>query len=163
MEVVQIRDKGGRVLTVRPCGREGLQRILAFYDRFEPKGEFQGIPPAKKRARGLWVEDLRRHWQNFLILDGDRVVGHVGVALGEGEVRELIIFLHQDYRGRGIGSGALRGIRGMLERQGGGKLWLTVQNTNIVAMRCFRKVGFEFVSPAFEPEREMVLDMEKTR
>ena len=86
-------------------------------------------------------------------------MGHVAVAIGGGLLRELIVFLHQDYRCKGIGCGALRCIRGMLEPQR--KLWLTVQSTNLVAMRCFRKVGFEFISPALEPEREMILDVEK--
>jgi len=160
--VVKIRDKVGRVLEVLPCAGEKPDKLLAFYNLFEPKGEYQGIPPGQKRDRTRWIKELIAGWQNFLILDGDQVVGHVAVTLGAGPLQELIIFLHQDYRGRGIGSKALDYIQGWLGPKVSGRLWLTVQNTNVPAIRCFQKVGFKFTSPPLEPEREMVLDLKES-
>ena len=159
--MVEIRDKAGRVFEVNPCAEEGLEKLVAFYDLFDPKGEYQGIPPVKKRARTSWVKGLVSQWQNFLILKEDKVVGHVAVTMEEGPVHELIIFLHQDYRGQGVGSEALLRIQDMLKQKISKRLWLSVQNTNRVAIRCFQKVGFEFLSPPLEPEREMVLDLEE--
>jgi RimJ/RimL family protein N-acetyltransferase len=157
--VVEFQDKVGRVFDVIPCKEEGLEKLLAFYDIFEPKGEYEGIPPAEKQARTHWVEGLISHWQNFLVNEGEQIVGHVAVTLGEGPVQELIIFLHQDYRGQGVGSEALIRIQDWLKQKGPGKFWLTVKNTNRQAIRCFQKVGFQFMSPPLEPEREMVLEI----
>ncbi len=63
--VVEIRDKTGRNFQVLPCGKEELEHLTAFYDEFEPKEEYQGIPPARKPERNRWVEGLLSHWENF--------------------------------------------------------------------------------------------------
>jgi len=152
----------GNMAMTRACLETGIKRLESFYDLFEPKGEYQGIPPSQKRARRRWTKDLMAHWQNFLILEGDRVVGHVAVSMGESPIQELIIFLHQDFRGQGIGTEALGSLQDWLKSKGNRKIWLTVQNTNIAATRCFRKVGFQFTSPPLEPEREMILDLEES-
>jgi RimJ/RimL family protein N-acetyltransferase len=162
LSVAQIRDKIGRVFEVLPWEKQEPARLRIFYEEFEPKGEYQGIPPAQKRPRYSWIKGLLANWHNFLILEGDRVIGHVAISPVEGSLQELIIFLNQDYRGQGIGSEALGAIQGWLKQKGFGRLWLTVQNTNMTAIRCFRKVGFQFTSPPLEPEREMVLDLEES-
>jgi two-component system NtrC family sensor kinase len=158
--VAGVRDKDGRAIKVALAGEKGLMRLMAFYDAFEPKGAFEGLPPAPKRERRKWVIGLLGGWRNFLLLDGERVVGHVGVTLGESDLEELIIFLDREYRGRGIGSQALRHIGNLMAREGCRRLWLTVESTNTAAIRCFQKAGFGFTSRELQPEMEMVLDLE---
>lgn len=159
--VVEIKDKVGRVFEIVLWDKEGPESLMTFYDKFEPKGKYQGIPPVHKQARNTWINELMANWQNFLIIDGNRVVGHAAISEDNGSVQEVIIFLHQDYRGRGIGKGALNSIRNWLEGRGSGRLWLSVQSTNLTAIHCFLKVGFQFTTPPLEPEREMVLDLEE--
>jgi two-component system, NtrC family, sensor kinase len=159
--VAGIRDKDGRTLHVGLVGERGLMRLLSFYESFEPKGAFEGLPPKRRRDRRRWVMGLVGGWRNFLILDGDRVAGHLGVSLGESDLEEVILFVHQDYRGKGIGTQALRHIRTLLEQAGCRRLWLTVENTNMPAIRCFQKAGFRFTSDPMERELEMVMEMEE--
>jgi RimJ/RimL family protein N-acetyltransferase len=156
-----IRDKEGRTFQVVLSGEKGLARLLSFYELFEPKGGFEGLPPARRRERRRWVLGLMGGWRNFLVLDGDQMIGHVAVTLGESDLEELIIFLHQEFRGKRIGSEALRYVMGLMKQEGCRRLWLTVENTNIPAVRCFQKVGFRVTSNLLEPEVEMVLDLEE--
>ena len=161
--MVAIQNKAGLVFEIIPYEDQAADKLVSFYDLFEPKGEYQGIPPVQKHVRERWIKEIKESWQNFLILRDDRVVGHVAVAHEGGPLKELIIFLHQDYRGQGVGTKALGHIEGWLLEKGCKTLWLTVQNTNTPAIRCFRKVGFSFQSPLLEPEREMVLNLEKPK
>lgn len=158
--VAGIRDKEGRFIQVVLAGERALLRLLSFYDAFQPKGAFEGLPPTSNRERRKWVIGLMGAWRNFLLLDGEQVVGHVGVTLGESDLEEVIIFLHQDYWGKGIGSMALRHVGKVLAREGCRRLWLTVESTNTRAIRCFQKAGFRFTSRELEPEMEMVMDLE---
>jgi len=159
--MAEVRDKDRRVYDVTLAGEKGLLKLLSFYEEFEPKGAFEGIPPVRRRERRRWVTGLVAGWRNFLVLAGDRVVGHVAVTMGGSVLQELIIFLHQDHRGRGLGTAALRYIVAQLEEEGCRRLWLTVENTNLPAIRCFLKVGFQFTSSLMESELEMILDMER--
>lgn len=155
-----IRDKEGRAVQVVLAGEKGLMRLLSFYDSFEPKGAFEGLPPPLKRERRKWVIGLMGGWRNFLLLDGEKVIGHVGVTLGESDLEEVIIFLHQNYRGKGIGTLALKHIGELMAREGCTRLWLTVESTNTSAIRCFQKAGFHFTSRELEPQMEMVMNLE---
>jgi PAS domain S-box-containing protein len=159
--VACIRDKDGRGLHVVLAGDKALMRLLAFYESFEPKGAYEGLPPLRKRDRRRWVMGIVGGWRNYLILDGDRVVGHAGVTVGGSDLEEIILFLHQDYRCKGIGTQALRHIWTLLEQEGWRRLWLTVENTNLPAIRCFQKVGFRHTSDPLDPELEMVMEMEE--
>lgn len=159
--VAGIRDREGRAIQVVLAGERGLMRLLAFYDAFQPKGAFEGLPPAAEGERRKWVIGLMGGWRNFLLLDGEQVVGHVGVTLGESDLEEVIIFLHEDYRGKGIGSRALRHVGALLAREGCRRLWLTVESTNTAAIRCFQKAGFRFTSQEFQPQMEMVMDLKE--
>jgi RimJ/RimL family protein N-acetyltransferase len=155
--VGEIRDKDGRAFQVVASGNEGLRMLEDFYNAFEPKGNYQGIPPTNKRDRFQWIKGLMAGSRNYLIFHGSELVGHVAVTCGGESLHELIIFLHENYRGKGIGTETLRHIRDLLAHEGYEKIWLTVQSTNMPAIRCFRKVGFQFTSPLLEPERDMVL------
>jgi RimJ/RimL family protein N-acetyltransferase len=163
LKLVLINKRFGESLEVRPYRRERFEDLAVFYDLFEPKGEYQGIPPAKRGPRLRWLEEISSDWHNFLILDANRIIGHVAVTYSQGQLQELIVFMLEEYRGRGIGTEVLRHIRGWLWKKGTRRLWLTVHSTNTPAIRCFRKVGFGFSSPVLEPEREMIMELEKSR
>lgn len=69
--------------------------ILAMYRDFKPETLFGGIVPS-----GEWLDGLAA-FPNFLAVAGDRIVGH-GFLRPEGEEGEVAVFVHQDYRRRGI-------------------------------------------------------------
>ena len=71
--MVKIKDKAGHVFEVLLGDKEGAERLLSFYELFEPKGKYQGIPPVHKHARHSWINELVASWQNFLIVDGNEL------------------------------------------------------------------------------------------
>jgi ribosomal protein S18 acetylase RimI-like enzyme len=72
---------------------------------------------------------------------------------------ELMIFIHQDHRYRGVGTRVLAGLKNLLSNQESREIWLVVQNSNIPAVKCFQKAGFAFMGP-IDREREMVCRLE---
>jgi RimJ/RimL family protein N-acetyltransferase len=160
--LVLIDKKYGSCLEVYPYREDRCEELAVFYDLFEPKGEYQGIPPTDREPRMRWLSEILVNWHNFLILDADRIIGHVAVTHGQGKLEELIIFMLEEYRGRGIGTEVLNLVGGWLREKGTKRLWVTVESTNTPAVRCFTKVGFSFSSLLLEPEREMIMDLEKS-
>jgi len=159
--VTQLLDAEGRSIQVVLGGERTLPKLLTFYDSFEPKGAFGGLPPEDRKERRNWIMGLMGGWRNFLLLEGENLVGHIGVTMGEGDLEEVIILIHQDYRGKGIGTQALRHVSRLLAKEGYKRLWLTVESTNIMAIRCFRKVGFQLTSPQSKAQVEMILELER--
>jgi diamine N-acetyltransferase len=57
---------------------------------------------------------------------------------------EFVIFVHQDYRNLGIGTELTRLTLKKAKDLGFNTVWLTVAITNVIAMRLYRRVGFEY-------------------
>lgn len=49
--VAGIGDKEGRFIQVVLAGERALLRLLSFYEAFQPKGAFEGLPPTINRKR----------------------------------------------------------------------------------------------------------------
>src|SRR3712207_4491379 len=95
-----IRDKRGRVLTVRryhPADRPLLDR---FYDRFEPKRAAQGLPPeGDERQRG-WLDGVLPQGDHLVVELGGELVGHAMLMpMAQPGEREYAIFLDEGVRG----------------------------------------------------------------
>jgi RimJ/RimL family protein N-acetyltransferase len=127
---------------MKPADHEG---VVAMYGAFEPKGEFQGLPPRNRELTMRWLQRLRESGSiEFVIEVNRRIVGHSMLCLEEDKIRaELAIFLHQDYRGRGLGKRLLLGTLNygcqILKLS---RVWLSVQGSNPYALYLFEKVGF---------------------
>jgi RimJ/RimL family protein N-acetyltransferase len=152
----QIVDKQNRLIRVVSCDESNKPEIVRFYERFEPKGDFQGIPPVPDEARIVWLDQLLSEWQNFIIQNGETIIGHIAVDCKENPISpELIIFIDQAYRCQGIGTLVLVELKDLLGSLKCGEVWVTVKNNNRPAVMCFLKVGFEFDGP-IDMEREMI-------
>ena len=144
---------------VRGYQSEDYAHLTEMYDRFTPKAMFQGMPPLERGACHKWINKLIESGENFLAWREGKVVGHVVVipdlSLGDGEI---LIFVSQTDRGRGVGS---KLAQMAIERAKGLDLktiWLTVDAYNFRATRLYKKCGFEFgESDSGESERMMIL------
>ena len=144
---------------VRKYQSDEYALLVEMYDNFIPKAMFQGMPPLEKEACRKWIHMLIDAGENFLAWHGFEVVGHVVVlpdlSIGDGEI---LIFVTQPYRGRGVGSELAR----MAIERGKGlglkTIWLTVEAYNFRATRLYTKFGFKFSeADSGESERMMVL------
>ena len=158
MEVCSFRTKKGRNLTLCLFMEGALQQLLTFYDQFEPKGVDLGIPPRLALSRREWVERFASTSVSLLATDGDQIVGHAAAVPINSSTAELFVFVHQDAQNQGIGTELVRSLAKCAAETGLKRLWLSVLNSNFIAIHVYRKCGFRFVGP-MDLEREMVLDL----
>ncbi|HET7840252.1 MAG TPA: GNAT family N-acetyltransferase, partial [Terriglobia bacterium] len=78
--------------------------MVEMYVNFDPKGAALGLPPRKEPAR--WIDSLSE-FPNFVVKIAGRIVGHAVLCI-EGDSGETAVFVHQDWRGRGIGKMLLK-------------------------------------------------------
>ncbi len=125
-----------------PADHEGL---LAMYANFEPKGAFQGLPPHKETLIRRWLDGLRESGSIFFVMaEGDRIIGHAMLCPSLKNTAELAIFVHQDFRGIGLGEHLLLGaLNYACRRLALSKVWLSVQGSNVSALKLFQRNGFQ--------------------
>jgi ribosomal protein S18 acetylase RimI-like enzyme len=83
--------------------------------------------------------------ENFLAWHEQEVVGHAALIPDVNRASgEYVIFVHQDYRNRGIGTALTQAILNRARTLGFQSVWLTVAVTNSIAIRLYVKLGFEY-------------------
>jgi RimJ/RimL family protein N-acetyltransferase len=139
---------------------EDLDRLWLMYIGFEPKAAFQGLPPATPLLIRNWLEKLQQqNAKQFVMETSDRFLGHSMLCPGPrpGEA-EIAIFIHQQYRGRGLGRTLLLcTLNYGCKQLGLSRVWLSVQSANPRALHLFETVGFVPV-PDGEPALELTLE-----
>ena len=121
------------------------EKLFEMYSQFEPKGEFQGLPPRNASQIKKWLNQLREQgFYQFVVEVDDRIVGHAALCPSQRKTEaEVAIFVHQDYRGRGLGKQLLLGTLGFgCKKLELARVWLFVMGSNSVALRLFEEVGF---------------------
>ena len=90
---------------LRAFHKSDAERLFDMYRHFEPKGEFQGLPPRTALQIKKWLTQLcERGFHQFVIEVDDRIVGHVALCPSHRKTEaELAIFVQQGYRGYEIG------------------------------------------------------------
>ena len=130
---------------LRAFDESDSEKLLQMYRHFEPKGEFQGLPPRTVSQTREWLRQIsERGFHQFVVEVGDRIVGHGLLCSSQRKTEaELAIFVHQDYRGCGLGKKLLLGILNFgckkLELK---RVWIFVMGSNSVALRLFEGAGF---------------------
>lgn len=142
---------------IRPLCPHEASRLLAMYDRFEPKRIWQGLPPEEAGARRRWLEALTASGVHLVGWHGEEVAGHLALlpdpARGDAE---LLIFVHQEFRRKGLGRRLAREALKWACAQGLACVWLTVETYNQPAVRLYQSLGFQSCDK--DPcERMMVL------
>jgi RimJ/RimL family protein N-acetyltransferase len=152
-------DKSGKPFEIGISCAEDFTSLLEMYHNFSPKPASQGLPPEDPETCQNWLKTLFRIGLNALAWRGDRVIGHVAVIPDvKGKSGELVIFVDQNQRNLGVGTELARFI---LEKFGDldfELVWLTVRVSNFIAIKLYRKVGFEFCD-ADRYERVMAIKL----
>lgn len=154
-------DKSSHIFEVKDYTHEDFSALSHMYDQFTPKARFQGMPPLNTEVRRKWLKHLIARGWNLLTWHDEAVVGHA-VLFPELDIMdaEYLIFVHQSFRGCGLGKAiTLHAI----ERARAFDLkciWLTVDAYNFKAVRLYKKVGFRNDESYDESsERMMVMDV----
>lgn len=131
--------------TLRAFEERDTAKLVAMYEQFEPKGEFQGLPPLDTPGIRKWVRQLcEMKFEQFVVEVDGRIVGHTALCTGQKRNEaELAIFVHQDFRGLGLGKKLLLGTLNYgCKKLKLDHVWLLVQGSNPVAVHLFESAGF---------------------
>ena len=145
-----LKDKRGVPFVVRLY--QNIEKdypvLKEMYRGFEPKEWSQGLPPRLDHKREEWLRYVVEEGINLLAIMEDKVVGHAALFEMEREKNfEYLVFVHQDYQDRGIGTALTQVMRELAREIGCSQIWLTVEARNFKAVHVYEKVGFCFVGP----------------
>ena len=138
-----------------------FEELVQMYDEFEPKRAAQGLPPVGRERIVNWLRHLQKSGHNLLALWDGRVIGHSMLCPVDPQRAEFAIFIDQDFRNQGIGTGLTEVTLKYARLKRLRNVWLSVEVNNQCAIRVYKKKGFH-VSGMFGPEQEMTLDLEET-
>lgn len=142
-----------------PADRFRLERM---YAEFRPKRAAQGLPPESDYAIGRWLDRILPNGEHLIVEVNAVVCGHVMLMpMDKPSDTELANFLHQGIRGRGIGTALNRFLVAHARDRGYHRVWLSVEPSNIAAIRSYTKAGFKTRSHSlWAPEIEMEVLLE---
>jgi GNAT superfamily N-acetyltransferase len=156
---IQCQDKLGRSFEIGECGFGDLSCLAGMYKEFLPKPASQGLPPPEPETCQQWVSSLVEIAVNLLAWHENRVIGHAALIKDlRGPSGEFVIFVHQDHRNLGIGTELTRLLIERAKNMEWRSVWLTVAVTNFIAIKLYRKLGFEY-SDMDDCERTMILKL----
>jgi GNAT superfamily N-acetyltransferase len=153
------QDRLGRPFEVRECSPRDLSCLMDMYHAFLPRPASQGLPPPEPETCLKWATSLLEIGGNLLAWQGNKVIGHAALIKDLTRLSgEFVIFVHQDYRNLGIGTELTQLTLNKAKDLGFNTVWLTVAITNVIAMRLYRRVGFEYCDMD-DCERTMVIKL----
>ena len=156
---IQCLDKRGQPYEIGECRLDDFSCLMGMYDLFSPKPASQGLPPPDRETCRKWVQSLLEIATNLLAWQGNKVIGHAALIKDvKGLSGEFVIFVHQDFRNLGIGTALTRLTFRKARELGIKSIWLTVAMTNFVAIKLYRKLGFEY-SDMDDCERTMFIKL----
>ena len=138
-------DKTGQPFEIGTTCAEDFSCICEMYHRFQPKAASQGLPPEDPEICYNWIKQVFQIGENLLALRGTTVIGHAALILDNtGKSGEFIIFVDQNNRNLGIGTELTRLALEKSKEIGLDSIWLTVHVLNAIAIKLYRKFGFEY-------------------
>jgi RimJ/RimL family protein N-acetyltransferase len=124
---------------------EDFPSLLEIYRTFSPKPASQGLPPEDPETCHNWVKNLFEIGENLLAWRGNSVIGHASLVPDrQGKSGEFVIFVDQNHRNLGIGTELARFALEWSRHLGYDSIWLTVNVSNFIAIKLYKKLGFEY-------------------
>ena len=128
---------------IRSMGEGDRPRLLAMYGAIAAGEISLGVPPRDAARRELWLESLRRG-TNFVAEIEGRLAGHA-VLMRSGSGAEMALFVHPDFRRRGIAAALTHAILDAAREQGIRFVWVLISGNNGSARAGLLKAGFRTI------------------
>jgi L-amino acid N-acyltransferase YncA len=142
-------------IVVRRLTQDELPALEQMYETFEPKEVALGLPPRDPSRRRDWLKHLSEGLNLVALMEG-RIVGHTAV-MPAGHAGELAVFVHQDYRRRGVAMAMARLAVEEARQQGLRSIWVLISSDNSPARAGLLNNGFH---TAYESQGEVKLTYE---
>lgn len=136
-------DDAGTAYVVRPYEPTDQAALVGMYETLESEARTMGLPPSSRPAIEAWLERLVERGWNLLAVDDDRVAGHIGVAPADADDPQFVVFVHDDYQNRGLGTELVKHAVAYAADRSYDALTLSVSKGNRRAIHVYRNVGFE--------------------
>ena len=137
----------GKDFAVRPAQRRDLHQILDLLEAVAAEGRWIGTEaPIDRDARLSHLSDTIEGDSTavrYVADAGGVVVGNLGMELRPYNVAELGMFVHRDWRRRGVGSALMEAGIDWARSAGAHKVALQLWPHNHAALALYRKFGFE--------------------
>jgi GNAT superfamily N-acetyltransferase len=138
-------DRSGRPYSIGNGNAEDCSVIMDMYRVFSPRPASQGLPPENPETCEKWVKDILQIGINVLARREGKIIGHASlIPDGNRNTGEFIIFVHQDCRNLGVGTELTKWTFERARGLGFQSVWLTVAMNNFIAIKLYRKLGFEY-------------------
>ncbi|GAA0281828.1 GNAT family N-acetyltransferase [Halobacterium noricense] len=152
-------DDDGTARIARRFEPTDFDAVVDMYDDLDAYSRTQGIPPTTRSKIIDWIESLFEEGWNLVVDgDGEQIIAHTAAIPDSAPRPELVIFVHQSVRNRGIGTELLKHLvahAGAREHEG---LKLHVSRGNKHAITVYENIGFD-VAKREASDLEMELPM----
>jgi L-amino acid N-acyltransferase YncA len=140
----RFQDAVQRVIEIGGWEAEDWTALSALYDSFFTSGDrARTFPPLNAQQRASWLEELTSRGPNFVARSGNRIVGHAAlVAYDAGLSHELVLFVHPDYRGAGIGGALLDSLVQLAPRARVSRIWMVAEGQHASSSALYESRGF---------------------
>jgi len=137
-----ITSEKGDLIAIIPYDENYFTSLIHMYDRYEPLGCVQGLPPRDRGRRHQWAQDVIGTGANLLALHGDTVIGHASLFSMPANWAEYFIFIHQNFQRQRIGTAITQYVIDGARHESLSAVWVTIERNNFVAVSMFRSAGF---------------------
>ena len=142
-------EDGHPSFVVRPAVPRDARSFLELYREVAAEGRFIRTEEPSgdvRRYRQRFRRPVTSERARFLAIDGDRVIGEIGLEREEHpvttHVATLGMMVAPEWRGRGVGSALMEAAIAWARRSGVEKLELSVYPDNDAAHALYAKFGF---------------------
>jgi len=147
-QAATVHLKNGQTVQIRTYTPDDFEKLVSFYASLSPETLRWSLPPYDRPKIQRWTSNLENSIM-LLATSYDTIVGHLYVYQQAWNQRlrgngELIIYLHQDHQGVGLGTAMMREAIQLSREKGLHRLALSVIADNQSAIKLYEKVGFQY-------------------
>ncbi len=113
--------------------------LAHMYETFEPKRASFGVPPVSHPED--WLAEIAATCQSLVVISNGQIVGH-GMICKSGRDAEFALYIHQDFRGRGLGRKLLEALIAEARRLNVHVLWGVEEAENDPLFHLTEELGF---------------------
>jgi len=139
-------DRVGRRLRICRLGQRDLEPLCAMYRSFGPDQRSFGLPPRRPEQVGAWLETLFHRDVQLIAKAGARVVAHAAWVRDTPRRAEVLVFVHPDFQGAGLGRKMLAAVIVLARFMAVRSLWAEVENRNVPMIHVNGALGFHTVA-----------------
>lgn len=150
-------DEAGRAYLARPYRDDDFESLVEMYR--STTDTTMGLPPDTRAGVEAWLEALASNGWNVVALHDDRVVGHIAVVPADSSRPEFVVFVHDAYQRRGIGTELVEQAVARASAEDYEALELLVNSGNQTAISLYHSIGFR-ADDREEIDLEMSLDLD---